>query len=422
MGRRDDGTTGRRDDGTRSVAIRLGAGTRDRVYYHLEWAGRGCRIGPCWPRLPRAFGPRADRMEERDSGVAVGTLVHTPEGGRTAHELTSGDTIWSFDNESCQWRLAAIRNVAVELVKADMSYLRVAGVVIGLGCCQLVLAEGRSSLEPSDDGRAEVRPVTRSGSWVQAKDLQPGNRVLSISGPLLVEGNAFQQGKLVRLAELETSALHNYAVGLCGLLIHNRNPTLVAGQSHTLTVQATGTWYQLTLPPIDQDHVFLGVLHAAIPSFDGLHHLAGAIAIQQGVPIAVPGHTVTEPTPGGGHVLRVVDLRITPLHAASADAPFDARVELIDPGTNAVLASKPRSTFFPSNWTRAQVIQAIYESLIHYVERTGLPPIGAGLHDYTDAGVRMRLHVAGNGGIPTRIISGYPHGAQLQVTAAQAPQ
>jgi hypothetical protein len=237
-----------------------------------------------------------------------------------------------------------------------------------------------------------------------------------------VEGNADRQGEFVRLAELETTGLHNYAVGPFGLLIHNRNPALMAGQTHDLTVQATGVQLQLTLSPIDQDHIFLGVLDAAAGAFDGLHHFAGPFAIQQGVPINVPGHTVLEPNPAGGHVPRVVNLRVTPLHAASGDAPFDARVQVIDPGTNAVLVTKPRSTFFPLNWTRAQVVQAIYETLVRYVESTGLPPIGPGLRATTDAGVRMRLHVAGNAGIPNRIISAYPLGAQPLVTAAQAPQ
>jgi hypothetical protein len=359
-------------------------------------------------------------MEDRQTGVTEGILVHTLQGKRPANELAPGDQIWSFDCEFRQWRLTNIRRLAVQPVKADMSHLQAGGTYLVLGCSQLVWAEGRDVVGQS--AKVDGWCAERSGSWVEAKNLLPGDRILSVTGPLVVESNAVVEGEEIRIAELETFIPHNYAVGPLGILIHNRIPALAAGQTHNLTVQGTGAQRQLTLPPIDEDHIFLGVLDAAVPSFDGLHHFAGAFAIQQGVPINIPGHNVIEPTPAGGHVLRVVDLRITPLHAASGDAPFDARVELIDPGTNAVLASKPRSTFFPLNWTRPQVIQAIYESLTHYVERTGLPPVGVGLQGDTDAGVRMRLRVAGIAGIPIRIITAYPHGAQPLVTAAQAPQ
>jgi hypothetical protein len=139
------------------------------------------------------------------------------------------------------------------------------------------------------------------------------------------------------------------------------------------------------------------------------------------VPITVAGHTVMTTNPAGGAVALIVNLRITPALSVTGDAPFAARVEVIDPGTNAVLATKNNSTFFPLKWTRPQVVQAIYEALTNYVVATGLTPIGNGLRATTDGGVRLSLPVAAPAGIPTLIDSGYPLGAQPLVTAAQAP-
>jgi hypothetical protein len=128
-----------------------------------------------------------------------------------------------------------------------------------------------------------------------------------------------------------------------------------------------------------------------------------------------------EENAAGGIAPRIVDLRITPLHAGSGDVPFDAGIEVIDPASNMVLATKNRSTFFPRNWTWAQVEQAIYEAMTHYVETTGNPPLGIGLHSSTDAGVRMTLHVSGNALQLIQVYSAYPRGPQLWVTAAHAP-
>jgi hypothetical protein len=281
--------------------------------------------------------------------------------------------------------------------------------------------EGQVAFRQSTEGGG--RPARNSGSWVEAKNLTPGDRVLSIAGPLLVERNVIVEGEAASLVELETGALHNYAVGHFGVLIHNRIPALADGQTHTLTVQATGTQLQLALPPIDQDHIFRGLLDLAIPVLHGLHHLAGQPAIQQGVPILVPGHVVMTPSPAGGQAPRVVNLRVIPAISVTGDAPFAARVEVIDPGTNTVLATKKNSTFFPSNWTVAQVLQAVYEATCNYIVGNGIPPIGNGLQAMTDGRVAMLLHIAANaGGLPALIRSGYPHGPQPRVTGAQAPQ
>lgn len=341
-------------------------------------------------------------MQARKTGVAWDTLVHTRQGFRLARELAPGEEVWSFDRPAKTWVLTTVRKVAVETVKAEMTQLRLAGAPLVLGVSQLVLAD--------------------TGRWIEAGKLLAGDHVFSCSGALLVEENVFREQETAAVAEVETSGPHSYAVWPPGVLVHNRNPPLAAGQSHTLTVQATGAQLQLTLPPIDLEHLFQGLVDPAIPVLHGLHHVAGQPVIQQGTPIFVAGHVVLLPAPAGGRSPLVVNLRITPALSVTGFAPFAARVEARDPVTNAILAVKRNSTFFPANWTAAQVVQAVYEAACNYVVAHGMPPIGRGLRARTDAGVAMLLHVSANAaGSPGLIGSGYPHGPQPLVTAAQVP-
>jgi hypothetical protein len=361
-------------------------------------------------------------MEDGKTGVVQETLVHTCQGSCSAHALVTGDHVWSFDNEVHQWRVGSIRAMAVRSVKASMSYVRVSGRVLGLGCRQLVWAQPRLPQAPVFRGWNDEESVPGLCNWVPAQNLIPGDRVLSRSGYLVVEGNVLRHDMATCLAELETGDLHNFAVGPQGVLVHNRNPALAQGQVHQLIARGTGAQQTLTLPPINQDHIFAGLLEPGMRILHGFHHFTGAFTIQQGVPISVVAHTLMAANPPGGQVARTVNLRITPAHSATGDAPFAARVDVLDPATGALLGTKDPSTFFPLNWTRAQVIQAIYEAFANYVVATGLPPVGPGLQASTDTGVRLLLHVIAPAGTPTMIDSGYPHGPQPRVIAAQAPQ
>jgi hypothetical protein len=93
-----------------------------------SWSGEeeAAGLGHVGPPI-KSSRTRADHMEERQTGVAEGTLVYAWQGKRTTHELAPGDQIWSFDRESHQWRLTSIRRLAVHTVKADMSHLQVGG-------------------------------------------------------------------------------------------------------------------------------------------------------------------------------------------------------------------------------------------------------------------------------------------------------
>lgn len=358
-------------------------------------------------------------MEGKQTGVARGTLVHACQGARSTDELVPGDPIWSFDSASQEWRAMSVRGVAIQSVKANMSHLQVDGTCLKLGCDQLVWR--CETCSPAGDEK-EANGVANSGCWVQAKNLMYGHRVLTISGPRQVKGNLFREGEAVSVAELEIGELHNYAVGQYGVLVHNRNPALVAGQIHQLVVQGTGAQVAFTLPPVDVDHIFGGFFRAGTQVLEGLHHFTGPYVIQQGVAIIVPNHTVMTTDPAGTIVGRTVNLRIIPALTVSGDAPFSARIELVDPAINGVIAQKNNSTFFPLNWTQPQVVQAIYEAATNYVVAKGHLPVGRGLWADTDAGVRMLLHTIAPAGIPTRISSGYPNGPQPTVTAADSPQ
>ena len=203
------------------------------------------------------------------------------------------------------------RSVAIRSVKADLSHLQVEGTCLKLGCGHLVwLCE---SCSPTGDAEIEGPGVPNLGRWVQAKNLLPGHRVFTIGGSRQVEGNTVRVGEAVSIAELEISELHNYAVGHYGILVHNRNPALVAGQAYQIGIQGTGVRGSFTLPPIDNDHIFRGFFQA------GTQVRASRLVVQN--------HTVMTTNPAGAPIARAVNLRIIPGLTVSGDAPFSARIE-----------------------------------------------------------------------------------------------
>jgi Bacterial EndoU nuclease len=183
-----------------------------------------------------------------------------------------------------------------------------------------------------------------------------------------------------------------------------------------------GAQVLFTLPPIDEDHIFRGFFRHGTIGLEGLHHIPAPAVIPAGV-ITVANHAIMTTNAAGGQVNRIVNLRLTPAQGlvVTGDAPFEARVEVIDPGTNVVIARKNNSSFFPMNWTRDQIAQAIYEAATNYVTATGNLPVGRTLPADTDLGVRLLLHTRAPAGVPIRISSGYPRGAQPAVTAAHVP-
>jgi hypothetical protein len=275
-----------------------------------------------------------------------------------------------------------------------------------------------------DERPASAAEKKAAASWVPAHNLRPGHKLLARSGATFSVSRAvLNAAGPLQVVEIYTEDLHNYAIGARGVVVHNRNPALAAGQAHVVTVPGTGAQVNLTLPPIDMPHIVNGCILPGTALLDGFHHFTTAAAIQRGVAILLTGHAVMTTTAAGLSVMQNVNMRVVPLVSATHDAPFDASVEVLDPATHAVIATKASSSFFPVNWSQQQITQAAYEAMIHYVENTGLQPIGRGISARTDFNVRLQLRVqAGAGGIPVRVYSAYPHGAQPGVTAAQAPQ
>ena len=66
------------------------------------------------------------------------------------------------------------------------------------------------------------RRQTSQGLWLEARSLQPGDRLLGLNGrPLAVESIA-RQGVETTVYNLKGEGVHTYAVGLGGILVHNK--------------------------------------------------------------------------------------------------------------------------------------------------------------------------------------------------------
>src|SRR4051812_27167545 len=93
------------------TALDLGARLRNTVEYKLRGAGKAARPGSIGPPVINSR-PRTAYMEERQTGVDEGTLVHALQGDLPVRELDPGDQVWSYDRESGRWRLTDVRSLA----------------------------------------------------------------------------------------------------------------------------------------------------------------------------------------------------------------------------------------------------------------------------------------------------------------------
>jgi hypothetical protein len=207
--------------------------------------------------------------------------------------------------------------------------------------------------------------------------------------------------------------------------VPNANPPLAAGQVISVTHAATGMQIQIKLPPFKSDHIFLGEIPFGKSDLEGFHHFTAnpGTILQRQIPLLVLKHQVVALDAHGNPNSRIVDMRITPAHASSQHAPFQAKVDVLDRANHTnILAYKTAGTFFPIQWAQGQVVQAIYQAYVNYVRDRALLPIGIGLSSVTDANVRMMLHVrTDKSGNPDLIYSSYPNGPQTKVGPAHAP-
>ena len=158
----------------------------------------------------------------------AGTPVQTANGPQCIETMATGTFVFAFDFDSHTWKQ--------QLVVALLTHEYVGEIVVIVVNERIVKATGNHPFwviegngltdrpYPADLGKHE-QELAVGGRWVEARDLQLGDVLLSQrSGPVRVDGLTVQRDA-VPVFNIEVAELHNYSVGDLGILVHNKAAT-----------------------------------------------------------------------------------------------------------------------------------------------------------------------------------------------------
>jgi RHS repeat-associated protein len=156
----------------------------------------------------------------------AGTPVHTPLGLKAIELIAPGDRVMAFDHQRLCWVEREVLEVFRLQHQGPMATIQVLGEMIratGGHPFWVVRGEGLAQRPKPIRIAAYEAGGRLEGRWVLARDLQPGDIVL-------LRGIGMMPVESVRLDEVEervynfhVAELQNYAVGGCGVLVHNTN-------------------------------------------------------------------------------------------------------------------------------------------------------------------------------------------------------
>ncbi len=156
---------------------------------------------------------------------AAGTVVVTPDGPRAIQQVEKGMKVFAFDLNTGQWLPAKVRERLSTLYEGDLLEVRAGQVAIqatGNHPFYVMSGEGLERRPAPREVSVEEQRAARAGRWVQARDLQVGDVLMSQIGERLsVTGLASRQAKST-VYNLDVEGFRNYAVTLKGILVHNK--------------------------------------------------------------------------------------------------------------------------------------------------------------------------------------------------------
>jgi hypothetical protein len=178
------------------------------------------------------FGPK--------SCFPAGTPVHTSVGMTPIEQVKVGDSVWSYDHRQLRWTERPVTEVYQLLHQGDMAILQVKGETIrATGGHPFWVVRGEALAErPLPIRIPAYEPAGRQkGRWVLARNLRTGDNVLLRQGEVV----ALESVQIGEVAEsvynFHVAELQNYAVGECGVLVHNTNDPSPGGVGRPYTPQ-----------------------------------------------------------------------------------------------------------------------------------------------------------------------------------------
>jgi hypothetical protein len=185
----------------------------------------------------------------------AGTLVHTTVGLKAIEQVAAGDQVWAYDHRQLCWAEREVVKVYQLLHQGTMATIQVQGVTLrATGGHPFWVVRGK-------DLAARPKPVRIAayelggrleGRWVLARDLRAGDAVLLRPGEVVALESVRLDEVEERVYNFHVAELQNYAVGECGVLVHNTNdPPGLGNISHPEPIsfgQATRAGQQFVGP------------------------------------------------------------------------------------------------------------------------------------------------------------------------------
>jgi hypothetical protein len=181
-------------------------------------AALGRTKGPTAPKGPKCF--------------PAGTLVHTSIGLKAIEEMALGDRVMAYDHRELRWVEREVMEVFQLEHQGAMAAIQVKGETIRAtgGHPFWVVRGDRLAERPFPVRIAPYVPGgLEEGRWVLARDLQAGDEVLLRHGEIVALQSVRLDEVEERVYNFHVADLQNYAVGVCGVLVHNTNDP--AGQT-----------------------------------------------------------------------------------------------------------------------------------------------------------------------------------------------
>ena len=195
---------------------------------------KGSRGGKAVPKRIQKptdpYDPNWGKWYEQNPGVpracfVGGTLVHTEEGTKPIEDVNISDLVWSYDELTQNWGLSRVSDLLIHNYNDAIYTIEVANVTIDatsnhpfwVVSGQLLASRPRPVDIPDEEFRN-----SSDGRWTEAKDLRPGDLLLTRNGSFAEIKSVNQDYKNITVFNLSIDELHNYAVSEIGVLAHNK--------------------------------------------------------------------------------------------------------------------------------------------------------------------------------------------------------
>lgn len=195
------------------------------------------------------FGKKTPKVLKAADAVhcfPVGTLVATAGGLQPIEELMPYSRVWSFNHRDDCWELCEIVAHHGDDYDDDLVLVCAGGDTIESTSLHPFWVMSGAELEarPRPDHIAAFELESQvPGRWVDARDLRPGDMLnLRNGSPIAIDVVEIKRAK-TRVYNFQVERLHNYAVGVYGILVHN-NATCNFVPIEALT-HPRGTWLKV---------------------------------------------------------------------------------------------------------------------------------------------------------------------------------